>query len=83
MEFLTDTAEEQLNSLVQNRKFLSEEIDRLLGWELLRFIALRNSEDVMHNREFCDKIGVNYRYSYRVLYKVQDKVQEFLRNLER
>lgn len=83
MEFLTDTEEEQLNSLVQNRKFLSEEIDRLLGWELLRFIALRNSEDVMHNREFCDKIGVNYRYSYRVLYKVQDKVQEFLRNLER
>ena len=83
MEFLTDTEEEQLNSLVQNRKFLSEEIDRLLGWELLRFIALRNSEDVMHNREFCDKIRVNYRYSYRVLYKVQDKVQEFLRNLER
>ena len=83
MEFLTDTEEEQLNSLVQNRKFLSEEIDRLLGWELLRFIALRNSEDVMHNREFCDKIGVNYRYSYRVLYKVQDKVQEFLRNLAR
>ena len=83
MEFLTDTEEEQLNSLVQNRKFLSEEIDRLLGWELLRFIALRNSEDVMHNRDFCDKIGVNYRYSYRVLYKVQDKVQEFLRNLER
>ena len=83
MEFLTDTEEEQLNSLVQNRKFLSEEIDRLLGWELLRFIALRNSEDVMHNREFCDKIGVNYRYSSRVLYKVQDKVQEFLRNLER
>ena len=83
MEFLTDTEEEQLNSLVQNRKFLSEEIDRLLGWELLRFIALRNSEDVMHNREFCDKIGVNYRYSYRVLYKVQDKVQEFLRYLER
>ena len=83
MEFLTDTEEEQLNSLVQNRKFLSEEIDRLLGWELLRFIALRNSEDVMLNREFCDKIGVNYRYSYRVLYKVQDKVQEFLRNLER
>ena len=83
MEFLTDTEEEQLNSLVQNRKFLSEEIDRLLGWELLRFIALRNSEDVMHNREFCDKIGVNYRYSYRVLYKVQDKVQEFLQDLER
>ena len=83
MEFLTDTEEEQLDRLVQDRKFLSEEIDRLLGWEFLRLIALRNSNDVMQNKEFCDKIGVNYWYSYRVLYKVQDKVQEFLQDLER
>jgi|11_taG_2_1085331.scaffolds.fasta_scaffold03244_2 hypothetical protein len=83
MEFLTDTEEEQLNSLVQDRKFLSQEIDRLLGWELLRLISLHNSERLMQNSEFCDKIGVNYWYSYRVLYKVQDKVQQFLENLER
>jgi hypothetical protein len=83
MEFLTDTEEEQLNRLVQNRKFLSQEIDRLLGWELLRLISLHNSEGLMQNSEFCDKIGVNYWYSYRVLYKVQDKVQQFLKNLER
>ena len=83
MEFLTDTEEEQLNRLVQNRKFLSQEIDRLLGWELLRLISLHNSEGLMQNSEFCDNIGVNYWYSYRVLYKVQDKVQQFLKNLER
>jgi hypothetical protein len=55
----------------------------LLGWELLRLISLHNSEGLMQNSEFCDKIGVNYWYSYRVLYKVQDKVQQFLKNLER
>ena len=83
MEFLTDTEEERLNTLVQNRKFLSQEIDRLLGWELLRLISLHNSDRLMQNSEFRDKIGVNYWYSYRVLYKVQNKVQQFLKNLER
>ncbi len=82
MEFLTDTEEERLNCLVQDRKFLSEEIDRLLGWELLRLISLHNSERLMQNSEFCDKIGVNYWYSYRVLYKVQDKAHQFLKNLD-
>jgi len=83
MEFLTDTEEERLNTLVQNKKFLSQEIDRLLGWELLRLISLYNSDRLMQNSEFRDKIGVNYWYSYRVLYKVQNKVQQFLKNLER
>lgn len=76
MEQLTGMlVSEELEELVLSRKFLDEELDRLLGWEMLRRALVGKMGDPMHPSEFCDTIGVGPRYTNRVLGSIKRKTK--------
>ena len=72
---LTGTEERRLNALVLSRRWQSEQIDRLLGWEVWRAFATGNWNAVMDSADFCDRIGVNKNYSQVVLERVCKKAK--------
>ena len=75
VERLTGTEERKLDSLVLCRSWLSEQIDRLLGWEVWRAFATGNWHAVMDPIDFCDRIGVNKNYTQVVVERVCEKVK--------
>ena len=75
LERLTDTEECRLDSLVLCRSWQSEQIDRLLGWEVWRTFATGNWHAVMDPIDFCDRIGVNKNYTQVVVDRVCEKMK--------
>lgn len=72
---LTGTEERRLDALVLSRRWQLEQIDRLLGWEVLRAFATGNWNAVMEPADFCDRIGVNKNYSQVVVERVCKKAK--------
>ena len=66
----TDT----LSDTTTDEKWYNEQIDRLLGWELLRRELTCNVTPV-EITELCDSIGVNRNYVNKVLMTVKPKFQ--------
>jgi hypothetical protein len=52
-----------LEALVGSRAFLNKELDRFLAWEVLTRYFLGKAPMPMQPSEFCDKIGVNPRFT--------------------
>lgn len=50
-----------------------EQVDRLLGWELLRRSLLCEMHG-MEIQELCDRIGVNKGYVHKVLTSARQKL---------
>ncbi len=75
MARLTGTEERRLDALVLSRRWQLEQIDRLLGWEVLRAFATGNWNAVMEPADFCDRIGVNKNYSQVVVERVCKKAK--------
>ena len=75
MARLTGTEERRLNALVLSRRWQSEQIDRLLGWEVWRAFATGNWNAVMDSADFCDRIGVNKNYPQVVVERVCKKAK--------
>ena len=75
MARLTGTEERKLDSLVLCRSWQSEQIDRLLGWEVWKAFATGNWHDVMDPVDFCDRIGVNKNYTQVVVERICEKAK--------
>jgi hypothetical protein len=73
MEHPIDCSE--LEEMVSSRKFHSEEIDRLLGWEMLVRFFTEKTQHPMQPKEFCDRIGVNPRFTNRINDSVRRKAK--------
>jgi hypothetical protein len=56
--------------------WVNEQIDRLLGWELLRRELMCDVTPV-ETMELCDSIGVNKGYVHTVLQSVKPKFESF------
>lgn len=68
---VTDTSQQDITL---DPKFISKEIDRLLGWEILQRFC-RNEENLpMRPLDLCDKIGVNKGYVHRVTEQIKNKL---------
>jgi hypothetical protein len=65
----------ELEALVSSRSFHMEEIDRLLGWEIMVRFFTENTHKPMQPREFSDRIGVNPRFTNRINESVRTKVR--------
>lgn len=62
------------DDITTNCRWLSEQIDRLLAWEILCRIA--NNEDIysIRSSDLCDKIGVNAQYFDNFFFKIKNKL---------
>jgi hypothetical protein len=76
VESLTDTEERELDMLISSRKWQLEQVDRLLGWEVLRVFSTGNWGAVMELEDFCDKIGINKNYPHVLVDRVRRKIEE-------
>lgn len=64
----------KLDELVNSISFREKEIDRLLSWEILQSFCVGNWNHPVQPEEFCDRIGVNIRYTNRVMERVREKL---------
>lgn len=71
-EPVTDTS----SDITTDPKWIEEQIDRLLGWELLRRELMCDVTPV-ETIELCDSIGVNKGYVHTVLQSVKPKFESF------
>jgi hypothetical protein len=78
MEDPTDCS--KLDTLVDSRGFLNDELDRFLGWEVLQRHFLGKSQEPMQPSEFCDKIGVGPRFTNGINDSIKRKARR--RNYE-
>lgn len=62
------------DDITTNRRWLCEQIDRLLAWEILCRTA--NNEEIysIRSSDLCDKIGVSPQYFHHVFYRIKNKV---------
>jgi hypothetical protein len=54
-----------------DKSFIEEEVDRLLGWEILRRYCLCQECEEMKPLELCDKIGVNKGYIHKLIRNIR------------
>lgn len=57
-----------------DQNWIHENMDRLLGWELLRKFSKGEWDAEMKTIEICDRIGVPPRYIYKTIKSAKDKV---------
>jgi hypothetical protein len=76
MEFLTDIEERSLDQMVNNYHWQSEQVDRLLGWEVFRAFSTGNWSVAMESTDFCDRIGLNKNYPNVVVDRVRRKIRQ-------
>jgi hypothetical protein len=62
------------NDITLNNRWISQQVDRLVAWEMFCRIAKHEELYPIKTSDLCDKIGVNDQYFYRVLYNVKNKL---------
>lgn len=69
MEALTDTA----SDVTADPKWINEQIDRLLAWEVLQreFMGVGEPMEILH---LCDSIGVNKGFVNSTLVSIRKKL---------
>lgn len=69
MEALTDTA----SDVTADPKWINEQIDRLLAWEVLQreFMGVSEPMEILH---LCDSIGVNKGFVNNTLVSIRKKL---------
>lgn len=72
---LTGTSDREPEDLTLDPDFLNEQIDRLLGWELLMRECLGEQEPIPA-QELCDRIGVNKNYVHWVLEQIKERISD-------
>jgi hypothetical protein len=55
-------------------EFVDQQIDRMLGWEILNRYLNHQVNIPMQPLELCDKIGVNKGYVHQVIKTVKQKL---------
>jgi len=78
---LTDTEKVKLDKLVRSKKFLNENLDRLIAWEIWQNFCFGKWNSEVQNKDFCDKMGVHSLYTYRVIDRVKEKAEKYIKNL--
>ena len=71
MDQATDTYQQDLTL---DEKFIEEQIDRLLGWEILQRYCNNQENLPMKPLDLCDKIGVNKGYVHQVIIIARNKL---------
>lgn len=69
-ELATDTS----NDITTDKAWIGEQIDRLLGWELLKR-ELTCDVTPISTVELCDNIGVNKGFVHTILKQVRPKFE--------
>lgn len=62
------------NDITLNTYWISEQIDRLVAWEMFCRMANNQEDYPIKTSDLCDRIGVNDQYFYSVLYNVKNKL---------
>ena len=60
--------------ITMNRRWICEQIDRLLAWEILCKIAKHDELYSVKSSDLCDKIGANEQYFYHVFHNIKGKL---------
>lgn len=67
----SDTSQQDLTL---DQDFIDNQIDRLLGWEILQRYCNNQENLPMKPLDLCDKIGVNKGYVHQVIITVRKKL---------
>lgn len=67
----SDTSQQDLTL---DQDFINNQIDRLLGWEILQRYCNNQENLPMKPLDLCDKIGVNKGYVHQVIITVRKKL---------
>lgn len=67
----SDTSQQDLTL---DGEFINNQIDRLLGWEILQRYCNNEENLPMKPLDLCDKIGVNKGYVHQVIITVRKKL---------
>jgi hypothetical protein len=70
-EPVTDTSP---RDITLDPEFIDQQIDRMLGWEILNRYLNHQANLPMRPLELCDKIGVNKGYVHQVIQTVKQKL---------
>lgn len=70
---LTGTSESKPEDITLDPEFLNEQIERLLGWEIMLRECLAQKEPIPA-QELCDRIGVNKNYIHWVLEDIRERI---------
>lgn len=68
---VTDTSQQDTTL---DKDFINEQIDRLLGWEILNRYLNHQNNLPLEPLKLCDKIGVDKQYVHRVIKTVKYKL---------
>mgnify|MGYP003653702674 CR=1 FL=1 len=66
-------ATDTLNNMVLDDRFLEEEIDRLLAWEIFTRQIRGEDQTEMSPLELCDRIGVHKLYINYILEDIKNR----------
>lgn len=69
---VTGSSDPNPSDLTLDPEFLNEQIDRLLGWEMLLRECLGEKEPIQA-QDLCDRIGVNKNYVHWVLEEIRNR----------
>lgn len=67
----SDTSQQDLTL---DQDFIDNQIDRLLGWEILQRYCNNQENLPMKPLDLCDRIGVNKGYVHQVIITVRKKL---------
>ena len=62
------------NDITLDRKWVGEQIDRFIAWEIFCSIADYKNRYPLKNKDLCDRIGVNQQFCHHILYNVKNKL---------
>lgn len=70
-DLASDTSQQDLTL---DQDFIDNQIDRLLGWEILQRYCNNQENLPMKPLDLCDRIGVNKGYVHQVIITVRKKL---------